>query len=810
MAQDTEKSDNGSLPLKGVVLCCTSLAQEVRTSLAEAAVSMGAVHKLDLTSDVTHLIVGSITTPKYRYVAKERPDIRVLAPSFIDAIRHEWMKGGAVDVETLLDQHTLPPFSGLMICLTGWQDLETRRRFEETIRKNGATYNADLVKQVTHLIAAKPEGAKYTHAKQWGIKVVGLRWFEDSLKRGMALDESLYQAEMPEETQGKGAYRTEPKKPLVKRGRETDLAAGIEEAGRRKLRKVASMRLDQHSQDLWKSVSEHEVQVETTEIDVWNEESQTMQNHAPAGEQQTKRGTESLRTSRNGPSDAGESLLSGIYILLHGFDKLRRERLMHFLEPNGAIVVDCHDALARASENQSFHSRILLVPHADQEKLPDVPPATTVATEWWVERCVHHKRNLDPDQDPLSQPLGQVTVSGFSGVAITTTGFDNVDLRQTAEAVKLMGARYQEQLLPSTSVLVCGDKLVRKEKAFYASKHNIPVVSAKWLWESLRLKTKAPFDGYRMNLPAFDPAEYTGTPSTRGPTPSEPRRSVEDLKRAETSQLKRLSNSRKRHNTPSLIMQPAKVSGPREFSRDGPFILEDDDQDDDETPVVMDEQPPAAPRIDIEPGKAVQPLREISPNKSQPKRGSSAEPEQAGNDAGVKPTMQLPTRTAPVSPEKQLPAKFIEDASSGYTNHDLAANVAELLNKRRVNSNATEPLKRKSRTLGRNLSSSNRTPRSDSMPPNLSEAIHHDEDHYSAADGFSALPVPVVAPPSTQLGYETPEAVAHREQMGRKMGMEGLMREEEGKGVRVGSLGTVRDSERLGGGERKAKARGRK
>jgi hypothetical protein len=103
--------------------------------------------------------------------------------------------------------------------------------------------------------------------------------------------------------------------------------------------------------------------------------------------------------------------------------------------------------------------------------------------------------------------------------------------------------------------------------------------------------------------------------------------------------------------------------------------------------------------------------------------------------------------------------------------------------------------------------------RSDSVPSNLSDAANGEDHHFSAADGFSSVPAAIVVPPSTQLGYETPEAVAHREQMGRKMGIEGLGREAEGLGVRVASLGTVRDSERLSGsgsGERKMKVRARK
>ena len=83
---------------------------------------MGAVHKFDLTSDVTHLIVGETDTPKYKFVAKERPDVICLKASFIEAVRRSWLEGGETDVEALEKEHTLPTFSGLIICVTGFED----------------------------------------------------------------------------------------------------------------------------------------------------------------------------------------------------------------------------------------------------------------------------------------------------------------------------------------------------------------------------------------------------------------------------------------------------------------------------------------------------------------------------------------------------------------------------------------------------------------------------------------------------------------------------------------------------------------
>ena len=83
---------------------------------------MGAIHKFDLTSDVTHLIVGETDTPKYKFVAKERPDVKCLRASFIEAVRTSWLEGGETNVEVLEQEHKLPPFSGLIICVTGFED----------------------------------------------------------------------------------------------------------------------------------------------------------------------------------------------------------------------------------------------------------------------------------------------------------------------------------------------------------------------------------------------------------------------------------------------------------------------------------------------------------------------------------------------------------------------------------------------------------------------------------------------------------------------------------------------------------------
>jgi hypothetical protein len=83
---------------------------------------MGATHKYDLTSEVTHLIVGETNTPKYKYVAKERSDVRVLRVEWVEAVRASWMLGGDPDLRALEEEYRFPTFGGLSICLTGFED----------------------------------------------------------------------------------------------------------------------------------------------------------------------------------------------------------------------------------------------------------------------------------------------------------------------------------------------------------------------------------------------------------------------------------------------------------------------------------------------------------------------------------------------------------------------------------------------------------------------------------------------------------------------------------------------------------------
>lgn len=204
--------------------------------------------------------------------------------------------------------------------------VEERQHIIEKIRNNGAHYHGDLTREVTHLIVAKPKGAKYERAQSWNIKTVSLKWLEESLDRGMAVDESLYHPLMPLEDQGQGAFVRGYQRPSVlgKRQREESAVALKEEPGRRKMRRTASAKLADHSQNMMTSFLTHGGE-ESSEVanDQWTEDQQVTT--PPRSVTPPHRATNMSRhpswETGPGPHEQEPGLFSGVLCLVHGHDE---------------------------------------------------------------------------------------------------------------------------------------------------------------------------------------------------------------------------------------------------------------------------------------------------------------------------------------------------------------------------------------------------------------------------------------------------------------------------------------------------------
>lgn len=111
----------------------------------------------------------------------------------------------------------------------------------------GAEFRKDLTKSVTHLVSRNAEGEKYKFATQWNIKVVTIKWFNDSIERGMVLEETLYHPLLPPEQQGAGAWNRSI--PAIRE--KTSSAENPSNPRPRKLRRIASVKLEHQNEGIW-------------------------------------------------------------------------------------------------------------------------------------------------------------------------------------------------------------------------------------------------------------------------------------------------------------------------------------------------------------------------------------------------------------------------------------------------------------------------------------------------------------------------------------------------------------------------------
>src|SRR5690242_15448345 len=124
------------------------------------------------------------------------------------------------------------------------------------------------------------------------MKIVTLEWFEQSLERGMALDEALYNPTLPAEERGKDAWiRIETPSPaLGKRIRDAEQPQPLN-PNRRKLRRAASTKLGIQGDALWAEITTQPPDQAKSEEDEWKEDNlfkQTTPQDSPATFQDDK------------------------------------------------------------------------------------------------------------------------------------------------------------------------------------------------------------------------------------------------------------------------------------------------------------------------------------------------------------------------------------------------------------------------------------------------------------------------------------------------------------------------------------------
>ena len=88
-----------------------------------------------------------------------------------------------------INENRIQIFKGMVFSMSQI-DQKKKDKLEKLAEKHGFTYQGNMKKgETTHLICEKPEGLKFTSARIWGIFIVKLQWFIDSIQKGSPLIE---------------------------------------------------------------------------------------------------------------------------------------------------------------------------------------------------------------------------------------------------------------------------------------------------------------------------------------------------------------------------------------------------------------------------------------------------------------------------------------------------------------------------------------------------------------------------------------------------------------------------------------------
>lgn len=203
--------------------------------------------------------------------------------------------------------------------------------------------------------------------------------------------------------------------------------------------------------------------------------------------------------------------------------------------------------------------------------------------------------------------------------------------------------------------------------------------------------------------------------------------------------------------------------------------------------------------------KPSQPLQEIPANASPRKKNQRTQPDgaslipkpeeteksQTQDTEFIAPPLSPPksSRSPKRSPSEQMQPERVAQSTTSRPPEALAADLASILSRHTSRPNTSKhepPQRRKSKPLGRaasNMSSRSSIASADATLPS--------EVPESVIGGFH-ISREAQLPPSTQLGYEQPEADELRAKMSKKIG---TVFADENAGKRVASLGVVKDSE---------------
>lgn len=370
----------------------------------------------------------------------------------------------------------------------------------------------------------------------------------------MILNEALYDPALPPEERGKDAWdRTKPKRTSLGKRSRGDSATNPE-GPKRRLRRTASSKLGSQNESMWGDIVGGGSVPQVMRSGVWETNDDTQVATEPAEGRDSAQVPKAQR-SEAVAAEAAQGIFSRCRFYFDGFDRKKSEILTSHLVPHGAELAATIEELQIPPPDdlplRLFRVTPSNLPASEYRDLPSSNMPIQAITEWWVERCLHHKAFMEPEDLVIGRPFPKHPVEGFSDLIISTSAFTGIDLLHVKKAVILLGGAYSEDMTPKSSVLVTQSlEKLRKDKLEHAYQWGIPIVTSSWLWESISAGKLLPLQNYLCSSKRTESTSTSGKSGSKG---------IEQHKRAKSNVAMPVSRSDSSSSSRSARLDNSKL-----------------------------------------------------------------------------------------------------------------------------------------------------------------------------------------------------------------------------------------------------------
>ncbi|CAF0787567.1 unnamed protein product, partial [Didymodactylos carnosus] len=178
-----------AVSMRNMFITSSGVKKQIRDDIFQKIQLMGGRTDNQFVEITTHLVCDISGTEKY-LAAVER-NIPVYTSDWIVEVWNMCRKKICWAQDEQFNKYKCPLFKNLLFTTTGISS-EDRLTIQSKIEQNGGKFTPHLTGDCTHLLCEKPEGEKYTFAKQRHLRIVKCQWLFDSVLKKQFMNEKDY------------------------------------------------------------------------------------------------------------------------------------------------------------------------------------------------------------------------------------------------------------------------------------------------------------------------------------------------------------------------------------------------------------------------------------------------------------------------------------------------------------------------------------------------------------------------------------------------------------------------------------------